>query len=66
LIYSHEHGLGWKDGRGWEVYFGTDIQDIDMKLQVYKAILKEIKKKDVRPIFISVEFVHAPYYRLEQ
>jgi hypothetical protein len=65
LIYNHDHGLGWKDGHGWEVYFGTELQDIDMKLQVYEAILKEIKKKDVHPIFVSVEFVHAPYYRLE-
>jgi hypothetical protein len=25
-----------------------------------------LKKDDVRPEFISVEYVHAPYYRLDR
>jgi hypothetical protein len=37
-----------------------------MKLQVYKEIVRRLKKDDVRPEFISVEYVHAPYYRLDR
>lgn len=66
LLYTREHGLGWRDRRGWNVYFGTDVQDIEMKLRVYKAIVKRIKNEDVRPAFVSVEYVHAPYIRLER
>jgi len=65
LIYDSQHGLGWRESRGWAVYFG-DARDIDMKLNVYKAILKKLKKEGITPALISVEYVHAPYYRLEQ
>lgn len=65
LIYDAEHGLGWKDTQGWDVYFG-DIRDIDMKLRVYQAMLKTFKKEKINPVLISVEYVHTPYYRLER
>jgi hypothetical protein len=65
LIYEAKHGLGWKDSRGWQVYFG-DVQDINMKLNLYQAILKKLKEEDVVPSMISVQFVHSPYYRVEQ
>jgi hypothetical protein len=65
LIYDSDHGLGWKDTQGWEVYFG-DIRDIDMKLRVYQAMLKTFKKEKINPVLISVEYVHTPYYRLER
>jgi hypothetical protein len=65
LIYDSEHGLGWKDTQGWDVYFG-DTRDIDMKLRVYQAMLKTFKKEKINPILISVEYVHTPYYRLEK
>lgn len=66
LVYDSQHGLGWKDSRGWEVFFGTDVEDIDIKLQVYKTLVKRLKKEQVRPELISVEFVNAPFYRLER
>jgi hypothetical protein len=65
LIYDSDHGLGWKDTQGWDVYFG-DTRDIDMKLRVYQAMLKTFKKEKINPILISVEYVHTPYYRLEK
>jgi cell division septal protein FtsQ len=64
LVYDAKHGLGWKDPRGWNAYFGN-IKDIDMKLRVYNAMLEKLKKDDVQPVLISLEYVHAPYYRLE-
>jgi cell division protein FtsQ len=65
ILYDQQHGLGWKDKRGWDVFFG-DAQDIDMKLSVYQALVKKLKQEKIEPVLISVEFVHAPYYRLEQ
>ena len=65
LIYDPAHGLGWKDRRGWDVFFGS-LQDMDMKLLVYRAILDSLKGDEMRPALISVEYVHAPYYRLQQ
>jgi cell division protein FtsQ len=65
LIYDAQHGLGWQEKQGWSVYFG-DARDVDMKLNVYKTLLKKLKKAGISPTLISVEYVHAPYYRLEQ
>lgn len=66
LVYTHDHGLGWKDSRGWEVYFGMDTDDMEMKLRVYKALVKSLKKETIQPELISVEYVHAPYFRMER
>jgi cell division protein FtsQ len=65
LMYTKKHGLGWKDVRGWEVYFGTSSKDIEMKLGVYEATLHHLLEEGIQPVLISVEYVHAPYYRLE-
>ena len=65
LVYTADHGLGWKDPRGWEVYFGMNLKDMEMKLRVYKTLVKRLGKEKIQPQLISVEYVHAPYYRLE-
>jgi cell division septal protein FtsQ len=65
VVYDRQHGLGWKDAGGWNVYFG-DGQDMAMKLDVYKAIVKQLQSEDITPTFISVEYVHAPYYHTQQ
>lgn len=66
MQYDSEHGLGWQDPRGWNVYFGSSSEDMELKLKVYKKIYKRLKKAGIRPGFISVENIHAPYYRLER
>jgi hypothetical protein len=66
LVYTHDRGLGWKDARGWEVYFGENVTSIDMKLRVYDAMLKYLADNQIQPALISVESVHAPYYRMER
>lgn len=65
LVYHSEHGLGWVDNRGWIVYFG-DAQDVEEKLIVYVAIVQRLAESNITPAMISVEYVHAPYYRLER
>jgi hypothetical protein len=64
LLYSPQHGLGWKDNRGWSVYLGN-TQDMEMKLLVYQGILNGLQANEIVPALISVESVHAPFYRLE-
>lgn len=66
LVYDNQRGFGWQDRRGWTVYFGKDTTDIDMKLRVYKVLWKRLKKAGIQPTMISVEHVHAPYFRLER
>ena len=65
LIYDPMVGLGWKDQRGWDVYFG-ELENLDMKLNVYEAILENLKANNTRPSMINVALVHTPYYRLEE
>jgi len=66
LQYDPQFGLGWQDPNGWLVYFGKDIKDIEIKLAEYQAIVAEMKRKNLTPALISLEFMHAPFYRLEQ
>ncbi|MCJ7537857.1 MAG: FtsQ-type POTRA domain-containing protein [Anaerolineales bacterium] len=66
ITYDNQHGLGWFDPRGWQVYFGSGGEDMEIKWKVYWKTFKRLKKAGIRPAFISVEHVHAPYYRLER
>jgi hypothetical protein len=66
LVYDSQHGFGWRDSRGWDVYFGTDIKDIETKILVYRSIVKKLRSEKIIPVLVNVEHVHAPYYRLEQ
>lgn len=64
LIYDPDHGLGWVDERGWEVYLG-DAEDMEMKLHVYDAIVQKLLDEEIQPELISVEHVHSPYFRAD-
>jgi len=65
LSYDSRAGIGWNDPRGWYVSFGPDLDNLDEKLMVYETILKEFIAKNIQPSYISVENLHAPYYRME-
>jgi hypothetical protein len=67
LLYSADHGLGWNDKEhGWKVFFGSETQEINQKLLVYQALAAQLESQGVKPEFISVEYLHAPYYRMER
>jgi cell division protein FtsQ len=66
LVYDSEHGLGWNDPNGWEVFFGDEDQDMQMKLIVYQALVERLQSEGIQPVMISVEYVHAPYYRVQR
>lgn len=66
LFYDGERGLGWRDPRGWTVYVG-ESKDLGLKMKIYELMVKKIiKKEEQKPVLISIEYVHAPYYRLER
>ena len=66
LAYSTTNGLGWHDSAGWDVYIGLDLNNMDTKLLMYKAVVAQVKKDGVTPTMISVENPDTPYYRTEK
>jgi hypothetical protein len=63
ILYNSEHGFGWTDPHGWNVYFGKDLEQMDQKLLVYQALSDRLLNDGIQPTFISLEFLHAPFYR---
>lgn len=66
LSYSQSQGLGWTDPEGWDVFVGMNLDNIDLKMTVYQAIVKRLKDDGIKPVLISLENVDTPYYRLEK
>jgi len=65
LVYDKVSGLGWKDSRGWLVYFGSSLGNMAFKQAEYQAIVDRLSALGITPTTISVEYVDAPYYRTE-
>ncbi|KUK45735.1 MAG: Putative cell division protein FtsQ [Anaerolinea thermophila] len=63
--YDPQFGLGWQDPRGWLVYFGSNTSEIDIKLAEYETIISTLQAENRQPALISLEFLHAPFYRME-
>jgi len=63
MTYDPQYGLGWQDPHGWSVYFGKSTQDIQMKLQVYQAIVASFTHQGIQPSLISVEYLDAPFFK---
>jgi hypothetical protein len=55
--------MGWKDNRGWEVYFGQNSGEMTLKLRIYQALQDDLTKKGITPSLISVAYPDAPFYR---
>lgn len=66
LIFDPDHGMGWEDPEGWVVYFGADGLEMPARLQMYTTIVADLQDRKITPAMISVEFLHAPYYRMER
>lgn len=65
MIYDPIHGFGWSDRRGWNVYLG-DSDEMDTKIQIYRAIMDNLKKEGQQPTLISVEYAYAPFFRVNE
>jgi hypothetical protein len=66
LAFDRLHGMGWSDPAGWNVFIGKKLDDLDIKMAVYKQLVEKINQQDALPSIVSVAQVHAPYYRWEQ
>lgn len=66
LLYQRIRGLGWKDDRGWDVFVGQKLEKINEKMVMYQTIVNNLEDQEINPVLVSVEFIHAPYYRLEE
>jgi hypothetical protein len=60
LLYDSQKGLGFHEGDGWTVWFGTG-DDMETKLLVYHALVAEITD-EVQPGEISVVDPDRPVY----
>ncbi len=63
MVYDPSYGVGWKDPRGWAVYFGQNVEDIPLKLRVYQAVVDRLVASGITPTLISVEHLEAPFYK---
>jgi hypothetical protein len=66
LIYSETDGLGWRDSRGWDVYFGKTMDNLDTKISMVQAIVDQLNQKKIKPVYINLVGLNAPYYKLER
>ena len=64
LRFDAKRGLGWTDpNHGWMVYFGRTAKHLDLKLAQYQKIAQYLLERNLQPSLISLEYLHAPYYR---
>ncbi len=66
IVYSEANGLGWSDPRGWKVYVGSTLRNLETKVKVYSTIVDGLIAEGTQPAMINLEFLDAPYYHLEQ
>jgi cell division protein FtsQ len=66
LIYDPRYGLGWNDPHGWRAFFGTQAENISLKIRVYQALVASLTERGVTPALISVAYPDAPYYRMAE
>ena len=64
MTFDSVQGLGWKDSRGWQVYFGTSVQDMPLKARVYQSLVDSLMARNIYPAYINVMYPEAPYYRM--
>ncbi len=66
MIFDPVYGLGWKDSRGWQAFFGTSSRDMALKIRVYQSLVDSLASRGRIPEFISVVYPDAPFYRMIQ
>jgi cell division septal protein FtsQ len=66
LTYHGTDGLGWKDSRGWDIFFGISAADMALKLRVYQSLVDSLAARGQVPVYINVAYPDAPYYRMSQ
>jgi cell division protein FtsQ len=65
FLYDPHRGLGWNDSHGWRIFVGLDLEKINEKMLAYSRIVSELTSQGIHPSLVSVEYLHAPYYRMD-
>jgi cell division septal protein FtsQ len=60
-MFDMDHGLGFTDKQGWQVYFGTG-GDMPMKVRMYQSIADQLAGENILATMVSIEDQAAPYY----
>jgi len=63
MVFDSSFGFGWTDTHGWKSFFGTSAKDMPLKVRVYQSLVDALIKRGTTPVFISVVYPDAPYYR---
>lgn len=63
LYFTYKNGFGWDTDEGWRIFFGKTDTDIDEKLRMEKSLTEYFHENEIQPIFVSLEYKDAPYYR---
>jgi hypothetical protein len=45
LLYQKQRGLGWKDTRGWDVFVGQKLENINDKMVMYETIVRDLEEQ---------------------
>lgn len=61
LRYNPDYGLGFRDARGWDAWFGTGT-DMPDKILIYNALVENLQGRGIQPDVISVADSEAVYY----
>lgn len=60
LRYDPFLGLGFRDDRGWEAWFGSGL-DMPIKILVYRQMVDELLSQGITPSIVNVSNPDAPY-----
>lgn len=63
LLYTYKNGFGWDTEDGWRIFFGKTDSDIEEKMRMQESLTRYFHENEIQPIFVSLEFKDAPYYR---
>jgi hypothetical protein len=66
MTFDSADGLGWTDSRGWKAFFGTSAHDMPLKVRVYQSLVNSLVSRGRIPVFISVMYPDAPFYRMAE
>ncbi len=66
LYFTYKNGFGWDTDEGWRIFFGKTDSDMEEKLRMEKSLTAYFHKNDIEPIFVSLEYKDAPYYRFTE
>lgn len=61
LRYSPDYGLGFRDARGWDAWFGTGT-DMPDKILIYNTMVDNLLSRGIQPNVVSVADPNAVYY----